>query len=102
MYITDLTHYLDARGAIAPERGPARELAEFFAAVVAHATDIDRPDDAPGPRCFKCPKRDPRFVETGQTMDDLVVWRCRACGALGQISNWQETFWDLSYGPPSD
>jgi len=48
--------------------------------VVAHATDFDRPDDTPGPLCFKCCKRDQRFVETGLTEDSLVVWRCLACG----------------------
>ncbi len=74
MYVIDLTHYLDPKGTIAPERGPAR---------------------------FKCRKRDHRIVETGITEDDVVVWRCLACGTEGRISNWQETFWDLSQGTPS-
>ena len=58
MYVIDLTHYLDAKGVIAPERGPARKFAEFLTAVVAHTTDFDRPDETPGPLCFKCRKRD--------------------------------------------
>ena len=65
MYVIDLTHYLDTKGAIAPERGPARKMADFLTAVVAHASDFDRSDDAPGPVCFKCRKRDQRVVETG-------------------------------------
>jgi len=64
MYVTDLTHYLDSKGAIAPERGPARKMADFLTAVVAHASDFDRPYDAPGPFCFKCRQRDRRAVNT--------------------------------------
>jgi hypothetical protein len=101
MYVIDLTHFLDEKGAIAPERGPARKLADFVADVVAHASDFDRPDDTPGPLCFKCRKRDRRPVETALTEDDVVLWRCTTCGTQGQISNWQGTFWDLSQGMPS-
>ena len=102
MYVIDLTHYLDAQGCIAPERGPARKLANFLTAVVAHASDFDRPEALPGPACFKCRKRDDRRVQTGMTDDDLIVWHCCACGTAGQISNWQGSFWDLSCGLPSD
>lgn len=101
MYVIDLAHYLDPKGAIAPERGPGRKMADFLTAVVAHASDFDRSDTAPGPVCFTCRKRDHRVVETGITADDVVVWRCLACGTDGQISNWQATFWDLSQGTPS-
>ena len=99
MYVTDMTHFLDYRGAIAPERGPARKLAEFLSAVVAHASDFDRPADLPGPICFKCRKRDQRVVDTAVTESDLVVWRCLACGTEGQISKWEGTFWDVSHRP---
>ena len=102
MYVIDLTHYLDPRGAIAPEQGPARKFADFLTAVVAHATDFDRPDETPGPPCFKCRKRNRRAVDTGVTEDDRVVWHCVACGTHGQISNWQGSFWDLTSGQPSD
>ena len=101
MYVIDLAHYLEAKGAIAPERGLARKMAEFATAVVAHASDFDRSDDLPGPHCFKCRKRDQRVVDVGISEGDVVVWRCRACGTEGQISNWQGTFWDLSHGTPS-
>ena len=83
LYVIDLTHYLDARGAIAPERGPARKLADFVTGVVAHATDFDRSDSAPGPLCFKCRKSDRRAVETALTEDDRVIWRCMTCGTEG-------------------
>lgn len=96
-----MAHYLDPKGAIAPERGPGRKMADFLTAVVAHASDFDRSDTAPGPVCFTCRTRDHRVVETGITAGDVVVWRCLACGTEGQISNWQATFWDLSQGTPS-
>ena len=102
MYVIDLTHYLDARGAIAPERGPARKFADFLTAVVAHATDFDRPDETPGPLCFKCRKRDRHAVDTGFAEDNRIVWRCVACGTEGLISNWQGSFWDLSSDLPSE
>ena len=102
LYVIDLTHYLDPRGAIAPERGPARKFADFLTAVVAHATDFDRPEETAGPLCFKCRKRDRRAVDTGITEDDRVTWHCVACGTHGQISNWQGSFWDLTSGQPSD
>jgi len=102
MYVIDLTHYLDSKGAIAPERGPVRKMADFLIAVVAHASDFDRSEDTPGPACFKCRKRDRRIVETGITEDDVVVWHCPACGTHGRISKWQDTFWDLRHGTPSN
>jgi hypothetical protein len=101
MYMIDLAHYLDPKGAIAPDRGPGRKMADFLTAVVAHASDFDRSATTPGPVCFTCRKRDHRVVETGITADDVVVWRCLACGTEGQISNWQGTFWDMSLGTPS-
>ena len=55
MYITDLTHFLDGSGAIAPIKGPARAMAQFVVEVVAHATDES--DTSPAaPTCFKCKK----------------------------------------------
>jgi hypothetical protein len=35
MYITDLKHFLDSRGAIGPNKGPARAMAQFQTDVVA-------------------------------------------------------------------
>ncbi len=94
-----MNHFLDAKGAIAPERGPARKMADFLTTVVAHASDFDRPQDTPGTICFKCRKRDQRRVDTGLIEDDIVVWDCPACGTHGRISNRQGDFWDLSVDP---
>jgi hypothetical protein len=98
MYVIDLRHWLDGRGAIALPPGRGRRLAEFVTAVVAHASDIDRPDDTPGPTCFKCLKRKSPAMRTGMTEDETIVWQCPACCTEGRVSNWQGSFWDLDSG----
>ena len=96
MYVIDLTHYLDEKGMIAPQKGPARKIANFLTAVVAHASDFERPSETPGPFCFKCRKRDQSVVDTAIDTQRRIVWFCPVCHAEGQISNWEYTFWDLS------
>jgi ribosomal protein L37AE/L43A len=102
VYVIDTRHFLDEKGAIEPKKGPARKLADFTTAVIAHASDFERSESTPGPVCFKCRKRDDRRVDTGMTDDDAVVWHCPACGTEGRVSNWRGTFWDLSDGLPSN
>jgi hypothetical protein len=52
-YFTDARHFLDEKGAIGPQRDPARAMAEFHAAAIAFATDFDDTGVAV-PMCFKC------------------------------------------------
>ena len=95
MYITDLTHFLDESGAIAPIKGVARAMAQFVVEVVAHATDES--DTSPAaPTCFKC-KKGTVWAELAQ--DDAINWHCPLCQVEGRISNWQGTLWDLSDRP---
>ena len=102
MYVIDVRHYLNDKGDIAVKRGPARKMVDFVTAVIAHASDFDRPEEAPGPTCFKCRQRDDRRVETGMADDEIVVWCCPACVTHARISGWQGTFCDDSQGMPSD
>ena len=97
MYITDLTHFLDESGAIAPIKGAARAMAQFLVEVVAHATDESEGSPA-APTCFKCKKGQVTAVRAG---DDAVVWTCPKCVAEGRISKWQGTLWDLTARPQS-
>lgn len=97
MYITDLTHFLDGSGAIAPIKGAARAMAQFLVDVVAHATDESDASLA-APTCFKC-KKGP--VTAVRAADDAVIWKCSKCEAEGRISKWQGTLWDLSTRPHS-
>lgn len=96
MYAISLGHYLDAKGAIAIERGPGRKMADFVTATVAYASNRHRPADAPRPTCFECRNPKHSAVDIGMTKTGLVTRRCHACGSEGQVSNWQGTFWDLS------
>ena len=92
MYIVDLRHFLTDQGAIAPERGAARKMAEFYAASVARATAA--PARAVlAPKCFKCKVIS---VKTSLGADLAVHWSCSVCGTAGRISNWQGTLWDLT------
>ncbi len=94
MYITDLKHFLDANGAIAPIKGPAREMAQFLVDVTGAASSQSA--DAPlAPSCFKCKKE---TVDASVAADAAIIWFCPRCQAEGRISNWQATLWDLT-GP---
>jgi len=100
--VIDVLHYLNNKGDIGPEKGPARKMANFITSVIAHASHFDRPAGTPGPVCLKCRKRDNHRADTFMSDDDAVVWYCPACCTEGCISNWQGTFWDLSHGMPAD
>jgi ribosomal protein L37AE/L43A len=95
MYITDLKHFLDSRGAIGPTKGPARAMAQFQTDVVASASNAAGDAPAP-PTCFKCKKS---AVQTALARDDAVVWKCPRCETEGRISNWQGSLWDLRDRP---
>ena len=106
-WIVDITHYLDARGAIVAAPTPARRLAEHFAAIVGAATsDPQRAATASGVRCRRRPGRRPcpGEIRASITLDDRmdVVWECPACGDEGVISNWQGTLWDCLDVEPAD
>jgi hypothetical protein len=96
MYITDLTHFLDDNGAIAPMPAPARRLAAFLGRVVAAASAPAAIDEAGQCRCNKCKKG---IVVTEIAPDDAIEWFCESCGHDGRISNWRRSFWDLSRLP---
>jgi hypothetical protein len=98
--ITNLTHFLDERGRIAPPGGPARRLAEFLAHIVATMThDLDEPL-API-RCRRRPGRKPcpGILEAHFGANDEIFWQCPNCRDHGVITNWQNTFWDLLHVP---
>ena len=96
MYITDLTHFLDEKGAIAHLPTPARRLAEFLGRVVAAASAPAAIDAAGECCCNKCRKG---IVIAQIAPDDAIEWFCERCGQEGRISNWRRSFWDLSALP---
>ena len=92
MYITDARHFLDEKGAIGPQRGPAKVMAEFHASAIGYATDFDD-TGLVAPTCFKC-KKSP--VEPIIAPDEAIYWACPRGKAEGRISHWRGTLWDLS------
>ena len=92
MYITDARHFLDEKGAIGPQSGPAKVMAEFHANAIAYASDFDS-TGVIAPTCFKCKKGS---VKAKITQDEAIYWSCSRCNAEGRISNWQLTLWDLT------
>ena len=95
MYITDVRHFLDDKGAIAPLKGPARAMADFLACVIAYASDFGN-TGVLAARCFKCKKG---TVESAIAQDEAIYWSYPRCKEEGRISNWQGTLWDLSAHP---
>jgi hypothetical protein len=92
MYITDARHFLDEKGALGPQKGPAKAMAEFHANAITYATAA-APAGVKAPTCFKCKKTS---VEVVIAPDEAIYWACPRCEAEGRISNWQRTLWDLT------
>jgi hypothetical protein len=94
MYITDLSHFLDKKGAIAVKSGPARRFGEFLGRVVAAASAPASAMDyyAKQCRCSKCKG----MVTAAIAPDEGIEWLCPGCGQEGRIANWRRSFWDLS------
>ena len=93
MWITNLTHYIDADGNIAKAMPKsARELASFQSLIVDAATkDYDPPVMATEIRCRnkKC-KGNIELAFDGE----VIEWWCNECEEAGRISDWQGSKWD--------
>ena len=98
-WITDLTHFLDEDGQIAPADGPARRLAEHLTAIVAMASypEIVIPAKY-NVRCRRRPARKPCGGHIEADLDastDEIMWWCTQCDDKGYIRNWKRSMWDL-------
>lgn len=99
-YTTDLTHFLDERGAI-PADLPiqARILAENLGEIVASVT-VQRPTPKTNVTCWINKSKNPCAgkIEAGFNLDRLdIIWHCQNCDTHGTITNWENTFWDCGY-----
>ena len=103
-WTTDLRHFLTPDGSIAPKSGPARRLAQHFAAIVREITaDIGGETFFPKVRCRRKPNRKPcrGLIESDLNPETgAIVWRCPVCGDNGYIRNWEATLWDFSEAAP--
>lgn len=89
MYITDATHMLDQKGAIAPKAGPALRMAEATGSLIQAATLAN--GGAGGAQCLACGASAQCQIKPS----DDIVWTCSSCGEGGRIYNWRGTLWDL-------
>lgn len=80
MYITNARHFLNDKGAIGPQHGPAKVMAEFHANTIAYATDFEEAG-VNAPTCFKCKKGQ---VEAQIAPDDAIDWSCPRCRHRGE------------------
>jgi hypothetical protein len=96
-WVVDLRHYLTPAGTLAPElRGQGRRLAEYWAEIVAQASNFDEPITA------RCRRRAAHRLCSGTLDIDFdedssgIIWRCPVCGDNGIIRGWQGSIWDNS------
>ena len=96
-WITDITHFLDEQGEMIKEPFEAREMAEYFAAIIVMATYPE--PEYPTEYKISCRRGPPCLEEIIAGVDpetDEIFWKCLKCGECGLISNWQGTIWDMS------
>jgi len=98
-WVTDITHFLNEVGSIAPESGPARKLAEHIAAIVTESTAIlGGIEGYEKVSCRRRPGRRPCKGLINSWIDPktrVINWECPDCGDNGYIANWEGTMWDL-------
>lgn len=96
-WITDITHFQDEQGEMIKEPLEAKEMAEYFAAIIVMAT-YPEPEYAPANNVF-CRRGPSCLEEITAGVDpetDEIFWKCLKCGDHGRISNWRGTIWDMS------
>lgn len=90
-YVTDLTHLLDSKGAIASKKGVGFTMADFQTKIVYHTTLKDNINSTY--KCFKCKGSN---ASSNIQDDDEIAWVCNNCGITGFIKNWRGSLWDMS------
>jgi hypothetical protein len=93
-YVTDIRHFLDDHGEMAPMPTPARSLASFLTLLIDEATRAFPAEiHDTGIRC--------RTKECSGTIKinlisktDEISWCCLVCEHHGVIRNWQDTKWN--------
>jgi len=96
-FVTNLTYFLDSKGAIAeslPKQ--SRKLAETLGNIVVCITN--KPHTIPvcwsSLRKKRCAGKIDASIELGNFS---IVWHCLECGNHGSIHNWVNTMWDGGY-----
>ena len=97
-WITDMRHFIDESGGLAPMSGPVLELAVFQGAIVSWASSLAAQHSLrTNVPCRRRPRgrRCATEIEAGIEQDgQYIAWRCPRCGDNGRIHGWQDTRWD--------
>jgi hypothetical protein len=96
-WMTNIQHFLDEDGNIAPIDGPARRIAEYFGVIISCATSPGKDADTHPCKCRRRPgrKKCAGLIETDiDRLTNDIFWQCPLCHDNGRISHWQGTQWD--------
>ncbi len=102
MWITDITHFLDAQGAV-PKQFTSRRLVQYLGAIVANVTTA--PVQSSCAVDIKCRRRPGRKSCPGTILaafeagTNNITWHCSICEDGGLIHHWQGTPWDKGGRP---
>ncbi len=102
MWITDMTHYLDAQGNV-PRQLTSRRLVQYLGAIVANVTTV--PVQPSCPVDIRCRRRPGRKSCPGTILaafeagTNNITWHCSVCNDGGLIHHWQRTLWDKGGRP---
>jgi hypothetical protein len=94
MFISNMTHFLDAEGNIAKEMNKqGRELSSFLAMVIDIATKSNSEENIEL-RCWKKKCNGTIEIQYIPEEFDVIDYWCTECDNAGAISGWQGTKWD--------
>ncbi len=103
-WITDIRHYLDEDGELAPMPAQARNLARYFGSIIEAMTRPPlEPGRMTGVSCRRRPEKKPctgEIIAAFEEESRYIIWECPACGDRGRIEGFEGTPWDRSEGKP--
>jgi hypothetical protein len=93
-YVTDITHYLNETGELAPPSGPARKIASFLTLLIEAATSV--PSGQEHDSRVRCRVKGCKGTIRTRLVpaEKEIGWYCPACRQNGFISNWHKTKWN--------
>ena len=98
-WITNIQHFLNEDGDIAPIEGPARKIAEYTGEIISCATSQGKGGGIHQCKCRRRPdhKKCEGIIEAYiDKATNEIFWQCPVCYDNGRISYWEETQWDRS------
>jgi hypothetical protein len=97
MWVTDMTHFLDADGNV-PHGLSSRRLVQYLGAIIESVTT--EPIQSSCALDVKCRRRPSRkscpgtILAAFEAATNNITWHCSICGDSGLIHHWQRIPWD--------